>query len=95
MTGTARRTFRSSKISAVRAARGKASALNYTLGFVSQPVIAVYDADNQPEPGALRPLVEELVRDPKLGAAVGFYRVINRRRNLLTRYSITPVNQTR
>src|SRR3990172_5389210 len=69
-----------------KAARGKAAALNYGLGFVWQPLVAIYDADNQPEPGALRPLVEELVLDPKLGAAVGLYRVINRRRNLLTRF---------
>jgi len=69
-----------------KAAQGKPAALNYGLGFVTQPVIAVYDADNRPEPGALRPLVEELVLDPKLGAAVGFYRVINRRKNILTRF---------
>jgi len=69
-----------------RAARGKAAALNYGLEFVSQPLVAIYDADNRPEAGALRPLVEELVADSKLGAAVGFYRVVNRRRNLLTRF---------
>ena len=73
-------------VPAARAARGKAAALNYGLEFVSQPLVAVYDADNRPEPGALRPLVEELVLDAKLGAAVGFYRVINRRKNLLTRF---------
>jgi cellulose synthase/poly-beta-1,6-N-acetylglucosamine synthase-like glycosyltransferase len=73
-------------VPAARSARGKPSALNYALGFVSQPLVAVYDADNRPEPGALRPLVEELVLDRKLGAAVGFYRVINRRKNLLTRF---------
>jgi cellulose synthase/poly-beta-1,6-N-acetylglucosamine synthase-like glycosyltransferase len=69
-----------------RAARGKAGALNYGLTFVVQPLVAIYDADNRPEPGALRPLVEELAADPKLGAAVGFYRVINRHRNVLTRF---------
>jgi len=73
-------------VPAARAARGKAAALNYGLEFVSQPLVAVYDADNRPEPGALRPLVEELVLDAKLGAAVGFYRVLNRRKNLLTRF---------
>jgi hypothetical protein len=67
-------------------ARGKAAALNYGLNFVTKPVVAIYDADNRPEPGALRPLVEELVLDPTLGAAVGFYRVINRNKNLLTRF---------
>jgi cellulose synthase/poly-beta-1,6-N-acetylglucosamine synthase-like glycosyltransferase len=67
-------------------ARGKAAALNYGLDFITKPIIAIYDADNRPEPGALRLLVEELVLDPTLGAAVGFYRVINRNKNLLTRF---------
>jgi cellulose synthase/poly-beta-1,6-N-acetylglucosamine synthase-like glycosyltransferase len=83
---TVGRAVRLLEVPAGRAARGKPAALNYGLAFVSQPLIAVYDADNRPEPGALRPLVEELVLDPRLGAAVGFYRVINRRKNLLTRF---------
>ncbi len=69
-----------------QAARGKAAALNFGLGHARFPVLAVYDADNTPEPGALRPLVEELVRDPRLGGTVGVYRAMNRRRNLLTRF---------
>ena len=68
------------------AARGKAGALNYALRIASHPILAIYDADNRPEPGALRPLVEELARDSSLGAAIGMYRVVNRRRNLLTRF---------
>ena len=68
------------------AARGKASALNYGLAHARHPILAVYDADNTPEPGALRPLVEELLLDERLGAAVGIYRAVNRRRNLLTRF---------
>jgi len=73
-------------VPAARAARGKPAALNYGLQFVAHPVLAIYDADNRPEPGALRSLVEELVLDENLGAAAGFYRVINRHRNLLTRF---------
>lgn len=68
------------------AARGKASALNFGLRCARHPILAVYDADNTPEAGAIRPLVEELARDPSLGAAIGFYRAVNRRRNLLTRF---------
>jgi cellulose synthase/poly-beta-1,6-N-acetylglucosamine synthase-like glycosyltransferase len=68
------------------AARGKAGALNYGLTAAKHPIIAIYDADNRPEPGALRPLVEALVRDPSLGAAIGIFRCLNRRRNLLTRF---------
>lgn len=68
------------------AARGKSGALNYALAYADQPFVAIYDADNSPEPAALRPLVESLVQDPKLGAAIGVYRCMNRRRNLLTRF---------
>jgi cellulose synthase/poly-beta-1,6-N-acetylglucosamine synthase-like glycosyltransferase len=68
------------------AASGKASALNYALGFTRFPFIAIYDADNKPEPSALRPLAEELIRDPKLGAAIGMYRAFNRHDALLTRF---------
>jgi cellulose synthase/poly-beta-1,6-N-acetylglucosamine synthase-like glycosyltransferase len=68
------------------AARGKSGALNYALAQVTNPVLAIYDADNLPEPGALRPLAERLVLDPTLGAAIGMYRAWNRKRALLTRF---------
>jgi cellulose synthase/poly-beta-1,6-N-acetylglucosamine synthase-like glycosyltransferase len=68
------------------AARGKAAALNFGLRHARHPVLAVYDADNTPEPCALRLLAEELVLDPRLGAAIGMYRAVNRRRNLITRF---------
>ena len=67
-------------------ARGKSGALNYALSHARHPLIAIYDADNLPEPGALRPLAVQLVRDPKLAAAVGMYRAWNRRRALITRF---------
>lgn len=69
-----------------RAARGKSGALNYALGHAKHPVLAVYDADNMPEPGALRPLAAQLVLDPTLGAAIGMYRAWNRKRAWLTRF---------
>lgn len=68
------------------AARGKSGALNFALGQARHPVLAIYDADNLPEPGALRPLAERLVLDPTLGAAIGMYRAWNRKRALLTRF---------
>ena len=68
-----------------RAARGKSSALNYGLSQTRHDVIAIYDADNTPSPSALRPLAAQLVADASLGAAIGMYRTVNRRRNLLTR----------
>ncbi len=67
-------------------ARGKSGALNYALSQSRHPMIAIYDADNLPEPGAIRPLAEHLVRDPNLAAAVGMYRAWNRRRALITRF---------
>jgi hypothetical protein len=68
------------------AARGKSGALNCGLNCAKHSVLAIYDADNRPEPTALRPLVEALVKDPKLGAAIGIYRCLNRAKNLLTRF---------
>ncbi len=65
--------------------RGKAAALNRALLIASHPLIAVYDADNRPEPDSLRRLARALAADPKLAAVTGKFRAYNRRRNLLTR----------
>ncbi len=73
-------------VPAALAARGKSGALNYALRQASHPVLAIYDADNMPEPGALRPLAERLALDPTLGAAIGMYRAWNRKRAWLTRF---------
>jgi len=69
-----------------RSARGKAGALNFALPHARHALVAIYDADNLPEPGALRPLAEQLARNPQLAAAVGIYRAWNRRRALITRF---------
>jgi len=74
------------QVPAAFAARGKSGALNYASSHATHPILAIYDADNRPDPGALRPLVEALVLDSGLGAAIGMYRCLNRRRNLLTRF---------
>jgi hypothetical protein len=73
-------------VPAERAARGKAAALNHGLRYARRCLLAVYDADNRPEAGSLRRLVEEMRADPRLAAAAGMYRALNRRRNLLTRF---------
>src|SRR2546428_11784755 len=73
-------------IPAANGARGKARALNEGLKVAQGDVIAVYDADNTPEPDALRPLVVQLLRDAEPGAALGKFRTVDRRRNLLTRF---------
>jgi cellulose synthase/poly-beta-1,6-N-acetylglucosamine synthase-like glycosyltransferase len=66
--------------------KGKAHVLNRGIQLVKHPFIAIYDADNQPAPMALRYLASQFVLFPKLGAALGKFRTINRRRNWLTRF---------
>ena len=68
------------------AGQGKAAALNYGLKQVRHELVAIYDADNRPEPRSLRTLVSALVREPSLAATVGKFRTQNRDRNLLTRF---------
>ncbi len=74
------------KVPAAEAGQGKASALNRAFALLRHDLIAIYDADNRPEPASLRRLVSALVSDVRLAAAVGKFRTINRRRNLLTRF---------
>ncbi len=66
--------------------RGKSRALNLGLKQTDAEVIAVYDADNQPLPDALRYLVAELLLHPELGAVLGNFRTINKDRTWLTRF---------
>ncbi|WP_421617486.1 glycosyltransferase family 2 protein [Brevibacillus sp. TJ4] len=68
------------------AGKGKSGALNQGLKQATGEVIAVYDADNTPERKAVYYLVLALQNDPKAGAVVGKFRVINANRNLLTRF---------
>ena len=65
---------------------GKSNALNIGLSVAKGSLIAIYDADNTPEPQALRLLVENLVADDKLGAVIGKFRTRNRNATLLTRF---------
>lgn len=66
--------------------RGKSNALNISLSVASGSVIAVYDADNTPEPDALTLLVENLMADSRLGAVIGKFRTRNRNASLMTRF---------
>lgn len=65
--------------------KGKSRVLNYGLSISDGEYFCVYDADNQPEPHALRMLVEyaETVEDAV--GAVGHVRTMNETRNWLTR----------
>ena len=66
--------------------RGKSSNLNYGLKHASHELIAIYDADNNPEPQSLEILVTAAMSDPKIAAVVGKVRTINKEVNLLTRF---------
>lgn len=66
--------------------KGKSAALNRALREARGSVIAIYDADNTPERNALQRLVSTLLANPQYGAVVGKFRVVNAKRNLLTRF---------
>lgn len=66
-------------------AGGKSAALNRGLAQARFETVAVYDADNTPEPEALLHLARQLAAHPDLGAVIGTFRCVNRHRNLLTR----------
>jgi cellulose synthase/poly-beta-1,6-N-acetylglucosamine synthase-like glycosyltransferase len=68
------------------AARGKSAALNRGLAECKHDVIGIFDADNLPEPDSVIHLVRQLVSNPRLGAVIGKFRCINRKKNLLTRF---------
>ncbi|MBL0173827.1 MAG: glycosyltransferase family 2 protein [Ignavibacteria bacterium] len=66
--------------------KGKSRALNLGIKIAKSEYIAIYDADNTPAPSALRYLVAQLLLHPELGAVLGKFRTVNRKRNLLTRF---------
>ncbi len=66
--------------------KGKSRALNLGLRQTDADYIAVYDADNTPDPAAIKYLMAQMVADPGLGGVIGKFRTINKRRNLLTRF---------
>lgn len=66
--------------------RGKSRALNLAMSRVQSETVAIYDADNTPEPDALRYLVAQLLVHPELGAVLGKFRTVNKDATLLTRF---------
>ena len=66
--------------------KGKSNALNIGLQVARGSVLGIYDADNTPEPQALRILVENLMADSSLAATIGKFRTRNRATNILTRF---------
>lgn len=68
------------------AAKGKPHALNIGITKANYEYIAIYDADNTPEPASLRYLIEQMLIDPELAAVFGKFRTRNCKKNLLTRF---------
>jgi cellulose synthase/poly-beta-1,6-N-acetylglucosamine synthase-like glycosyltransferase len=73
-------------VPAAEGGKGKAAVLNRGLKLARHALIGVYDADNQPEPEALRYLAAQFELEAPLGAALGKFRTVNRNKNLLTRF---------
>jgi cellulose synthase/poly-beta-1,6-N-acetylglucosamine synthase-like glycosyltransferase len=65
--------------------KGKSRVLNYGISISESDYIAVYDADNQPEPQALKLLIEAAETTPRSAGAVGYVKNINETKNWLTR----------
>jgi cellulose synthase/poly-beta-1,6-N-acetylglucosamine synthase-like glycosyltransferase len=66
--------------------KGKSRALNLGLKQVHSDVIAIYDADNTPDPNTLRYLVAQLITHKELGGVIGKFRTVNKNATLLTRF---------
>lgn len=66
--------------------KGKSRALNLAVQTVHSDLVAVYDADNTPDPSALRYLVAQLLLDDGVGAVLGKFRTVNKNATLLTRF---------
>lgn len=64
---------------------GKSRVLNYGVSHTNSDYICVYDADNQPEPDALKFLVEAAETTPNAVGAVGYVKTLNETTNNLTR----------
>jgi cellulose synthase/poly-beta-1,6-N-acetylglucosamine synthase-like glycosyltransferase len=68
------------------AAKGKSAALNRGLSECHHDIIGIFDADNTPDPDSILHLARQLMANPSLGAVIGKFRCINRKKNLLTRF---------
>ena len=66
--------------------KGKSRALNLGIKNVNSELIAIYDADNTPDPNALKYLVAQLITKKELGAVLGKFRTVNKNRNILTKF---------
>ncbi|MGY4688542.1 glycosyltransferase family 2 protein [Salibacterium sp. K-3] len=65
--------------------KGKSRVLNYGLHISNSDYFVVFDADNEPEPDAVRKLVEQAEQTEKAAGAVGYVKTKNMYNNWLTR----------
>lgn len=80
------RNFKVINTDAVTGGKGKSNALNLAFNMSRGEYLAIYDADNTPEPKALKYLVQTIDEDEKLGAVIGKFRCRNKNVNLLTAF---------
>lgn len=66
--------------------KGKSRALNLGVKRANAEFIAIYDADNTPDRSALRYLIAQMLLHDELGAVIGKFRTINKKRSLVTRF---------
>jgi cellulose synthase/poly-beta-1,6-N-acetylglucosamine synthase-like glycosyltransferase len=66
--------------------KGKSRTLNLGIKAAKGEIIAIYDADNTPDPNSLRYLVAQLLLHKDLGAVLGKFRTVNKDRNWLTKF---------
>ena len=66
--------------------KGKSRALNLGVKQVKSDIIAIYDADNTPDPMAIHYLVAQLISSKELGCVIGKFRTVNKNKNLLTSF---------
>lgn len=65
--------------------KGKSRVLNYGLSISESPYFVIYDADNQPEPDAVKLLVNKAETTKNAAGAVGYVKTLNMNKNWLTR----------
>ncbi|AKG04449.1 N-acetylglucosaminyltransferase [Salimicrobium jeotgali] len=65
--------------------KGKSRVLNYGLSISDSPYFIIFDADNQPEPEAVKLLVSKAETTEDAAGAVGYVKTLNMNKNWLTR----------
>lgn len=65
----------------------KPRAMNYALPFCKGEIVGIYDAEDKPDPGQIRAVVEHLMEaDPKVGCVQGYLDFYNPEDNWLSRW---------